>query len=364
MTVVTGRPPSISGSYLVIELSNRCNLSCVHCAVSEQGHAHHTTTGHMRIEMIESLLKDLQQNQISFDTVILFWLGEPTLHPYFTTVYRLLVRAAVRHQTFSHIELHTNAIRLREGLQQTLLNQAAVRQTIHLTVDAIHPETYQKVKGRDQLDTVMRNIDGFLSYKARLNSQWPRIVIQYIVGSNNASEVPAFISHWGNRLDEHCLPWRVMGGEVPSGTDVVLFFRQLDCPTPEEQARENAVFEETLRLNRIPLPKQPAKQIEDCQSTMRPCSGFWKSPVIYWNGQVTTCTRDNLMENVIGNIAEMPFSKLWFGSKINQWRRAVAKGDYSELTLCQSCFIPKSLNHTDIRQEDIVAMKEYTEQDP
>ena len=200
MTAEAGRPPSFPGSYLVIELSNQCNLACVHCAVSENGHAHHSQLGHMRIDLIESLLADLKHNQITFDTLILFWLGEPTLHPYFTQVYRMLVRAAVTHQTFNHIELHTNAIRLREGLRQTILNQAAVRQTIHLTVDAIHPETYRKVKGRDQLQTVMRNIDAFLGDKARLKSKWPRIVIQYIVGSNNADEVSDFIAHWGSGL--------------------------------------------------------------------------------------------------------------------------------------------------------------------
>ena len=90
---------------------------------------------------------------------------------------------------------------------------------------------------------------------------------------------------------------------------------------------------------------------------------FWflKSPVIYWDGQVTVCTRDNLMENTVGSIAEKPFSVLWFGDRLNEWRNAVAKGDYSDLTLCQSCFIPKSLNHTEITIEDIEAMSGFIE---
>ena len=360
MNAPVGRPPKLPGSYLVIELSNQCNLACVHCAVSETGHAHHVKTGHMELPLIETLLCDLQQNQISFDTLILFWLGEPTLHPYFTDVYRMVVRAAVRHKTFQQIELHTNAVRFRKGLRQTLLNQAEVRQTIHLTVDAIHPETYRNVKGRDQLEQVMHNIDSFLSEKAEAKSPWPRVVIQYIVGSNNAAEVPAFVRYWGERLNKYQLPWRMMGGQVPSGSDTVLFFRQLDCPTAELQARENAIFEQTMRESNISMPKEPSQEIEDCQSTLQACSGFWKSPVIYWDGSVTLCTRDNRLENSIGSIADTRFSALWFGAQLATWRSAVAKGDYADLPLCQSCFIPKSLNHTEITPSEIAAMHNFT----
>ena len=78
-----GMFPRIAGSYLVLELSNLCNLTCVHCAVSEQNHPHHSVTGHVDIAVVDSLIDDMVTNRLHFDALILFWLGEPLLHPKF-----------------------------------------------------------------------------------------------------------------------------------------------------------------------------------------------------------------------------------------------------------------------------------------
>ena len=67
---------------MVLELTNRCNLSCVHCAVSEKGHPHHLQTGVMSTQSIVDLFSDMKETGAHFDTLILFWLGEPLLrHP-------------------------------------------------------------------------------------------------------------------------------------------------------------------------------------------------------------------------------------------------------------------------------------------
>ena len=68
-----------------------------------------------------------------------------------------------------------------------------------------------------------------------------------------------------------------------------------------------------------------------------------------WDGAVTTCTRDShLMNRVLGSLAENPFSTLWFNESMRTRRAAVAKGDYSKLKVCQTCFIPRSLNYTNL----------------
>jgi hypothetical protein len=76
--------------------------------------------------------------------------------------------------------------------------------------------------------------------------------------------------------------------------------------------------------------------------------------VIGWDGMLTTCTRDSLGENTLGNVLETPFSALWFGEgRIAGWRRQVGRGDYGALPLCQSCFIPKSVNYSGITAAEI-----------
>ena len=106
----TGRVPSaLPGSYLVLELSNRCSLACVHCSVAEgTAHPHHQVTGRLDPELAYALFEDLAQTGTRFDTLILFWLGEPLLHPHFGPIYRAALRAAHLHGSFNKSSLATS----------------------------------------------------------------------------------------------------------------------------------------------------------------------------------------------------------------------------------------------------------------
>lgn len=346
-------PPRLPGSYLVLELTNRCSLACVHCSVSEDNHPHHQQTGYLDPLLVDALLDDLARVGARFDALILFWLGEPLIHPHFSRIWRAALRAAARHKTFSKVEVHTNATHLDARRTDAALNEADVQQVWHFSLDAIDRDTYLQVKGRDRFDKVQANIAAFLHKKAQRRARWPRPVLQYIVGSNNVHTVPAFRRHWEGVLREAGLPFRVAAGHVPHGEDAVIFFRQLDCPTPEIQARENRVFREAMAAQGLSLPPQAAKgEVVEADNKVA-CSGFWKSPVISWQGEVTACTRDNYLENTLGSIAEQPFSALWWGSEMRGRRARVSCGDYDGLSLCATCFIPRSLNHAELSADDI-----------
>ena len=266
------------GSYLVVELTNRCSLACVHCAVSEAGHGHHQRTGYLDPALFSGLVADLARVGGGFDTLILFWLGEPLLHPHFTAIYREGLRAAARHGTFGKIEVHTNATHLTEKRVAALLNAAAVPQVLHLSLDADSVATYKAVKGMDRFDRVVANIHGLLDAKAKTRAVHPRVVFQYIVGSNNVDEVGPFRARWEAALRSRGLPFRAAAGHVPPGDDTILFFRQLDCPTAAEQEAQNAVFRRAMAAQGLSLPPAAAKGEAVEARNLAPCSGFWKSP--------------------------------------------------------------------------------------
>ncbi len=346
-------PPALPGSYLVVELTNRCSLACVHCSVSEVGHAHHEVTGYLDPLIFDSLIDDLVSSGARFGALILFWLGEPLLHPHFTRIYRRAVRAADEHGTFGQVEVHSNATHLNADRVRALLNEARVPQVLHLSLDAAGKEVYHEVKGLDRFDKVQENVEHLLAEKGRTGATWPRVVLQYIVGSNNHHEVPAFRAHWEAVAGRAGLKVRSVAGHVPSGDDVVVFFRQLDCPTPELQEAENARFRAAMVEQGLDLPAQADHGRTVRARNLVSCSGFWKSPVVDWQGAVTVCTRDNLLENSIGSLRDQTFSELWWGAEMRRRRRQVAAGDYTGLSLCATCFIPRSLNHTQLSPEDI-----------
>ncbi len=306
----------------------------------------------MDVGVAENLFADLAENGIRFDTLILFWLGEPLIHPEFSRIWQSALRTAAIHGTFGKVELHTNATHLSPRIASALLNDSTVPQVMHFSLDATDRDRYLSVKGKDRYVQVVSNIEHFLAEKARLGAQWPRPVFQFIVGSNNVDQVSAFDEQWTSACTLRGLPVRSAAGHVPNGTDAVVFFRQLDCPTSEMQAAENAVFRTAMGALDLEIPEQAktGERVEDDNRTV--CAGFWKSPVISWDGSVTTCTRDSHLHNSVGSLAETPFSILWFNESMRRRRAAVSKGDYSELKLCQSCFIPRSLNYTGITVEE------------
>ena len=347
----------MEGSYLVIELSNKCNLACVHCAVSETNHPHYETHVSFDIELAYELFVDLAQAKLHFDTLILFWLGEPLLHPHFCTFYQQALRFAVRHNIFSKIELHTNAVRLDINIIDALLNSAPIPQVIHLSLDAASEDTYKDIKGRDQFIAAARHSAFLLRNKAGKGALWPRPVFQFILGSNNIHEAKPFRDHWLSVCRELNIPARVVAGHVPHGEDVIVFFRQKDCSSREEQQKENTLFYQFANEESIPLPPKAKEGVPSVN--LKPCSGFWKSPVLDWKGNLTFCTRDNALENSVGNIRTTPFSQLWLSAQVQNLRDNVAQGNYSSLSLCNNCFIPRSLNHTEISPAEIERFASY-----
>ena len=226
---------------------------------------------HIDLSVVDALINDMVANQLHFDVLILFWLGEPLLHPQFSSIYRRFVRSIHQHGIFSSIEVHTNSILLDTAKRRVFLNQLPVAQKIHCTIDAFQSTTYKSIKGRDALPTIMENVEMLLREKSQLQSQNPRVVLQYIVGSNNVAEAAAFKEYWCNIANSLQLPFFVSAGQIPNTTEDI-FFRQLDCPTEEEQYSEGKVFVEAMQQLNISFPQhEPSLGVE---TGLQPRSGF------------------------------------------------------------------------------------------
>ncbi len=62
----------------------------------------------------------------------------------------------------------------------------------------------------------------------------------------------------------------------------------------------------------------------------RPCAGLWNTPMVYVNGDVTTCCLDQHLENNLGNVTRQPFDVIWNGPKNHGWRVAQCADRYAE----------------------------------
>ncbi|HCP45096.1 MAG TPA: hypothetical protein DIU15_03590, partial [Deltaproteobacteria bacterium] len=62
----------------------------------------------------------------------------------------------------------------------------------------------------------------------------------------------------------------------------------------------------------------------------RPCAGLWNTPMVYVNGDVTTCCLDQHLENNLGNMNEQSFDVIWNGPENHGWRVAHAEDRFDE----------------------------------
>ena len=132
----------------------------------------------------------------------------------------------------------------------------------------------------------------------------------------------------------------------------MIFFRQLDAPTPEAQQEENRVYRQTIARLGLSLPR-PERSPERLATAHTPCGCLWKAPTVGWDGTVTTCTRDNRFQNALGNLHDTPFSQLWWGERMQGVRARVRAGGAPGLPACEGCYIPQSANATSISAEEM-----------
>lgn len=126
----------------LIELTDRCNLSCPTCYASSGPQA----GSHRSLEVIETMLDNLVASEGEPDVVQLSG-GEPTLHPQFFEILD-----AAKQRPIKHIMLNTNGIRIAndEDFVDRLANYRKNFE-VYLQFDSLKQRPIQELRGADLL---------------------------------------------------------------------------------------------------------------------------------------------------------------------------------------------------------------------
>ncbi len=362
---VNGVVPSFEGSYIVFELTNLCNLKCKHCIQQYDVHPHIDDGGFLNPEILYATLEDMARHDLKFHTLILFWIGEPLMHPKFAEIYRFVLEFNARAQVFRKVEVHTNGNLLRPKVRELATNDDdSIFQVWHCTIDASRPETYVGIKGKDDFALVESNVRELVKLRGEKRSRYPRIVFQFIVHESNAAEAPDFRARWQEECRANGLACGSSAFHPTFDDDNCVFFRQLDCLDAAEQEASNARYLELMKT--MGLVGEDRRGVVDRikSKILTPnthiCSGFFKSPVVNWDGRVTTCTRDNEMLNVLGDLRAETFHDVWWrNQKLAAWRQQAIDGSYRDLAICQDCIIPKSANYTNMTKPEVKTYQKW-----
>ena len=134
----------------VIEITDRCNLSCPTCyAMSSPHYGRHRT-----VEEVEKMFDLIVANEGEPDVVQISG-GEPTVHPDFFAIMDI-----AKSKPIKHLMLNTNGIRIAKDFEfAKKLSGYAPDFEIYLQFDSFKPEALQHLRGEDLKATRMKALE-------------------------------------------------------------------------------------------------------------------------------------------------------------------------------------------------------------
>ncbi len=267
---------------LMIEVTNKCNLNCIMCTRQVMKRP----IGLMKMGLYKKIINEVAGY---LELVYLHGLGEPLYHP---KIFEMIKYAKSKGL---NVGISINGTLLTKEKSKRLI--ASGLDYLIFSLDAVTAETFQKIRGGDNFDQVVKNIKEFLGQKKKAN-QSPFTVIQFVKMAQNEGETNDFKKMW-----------------YGEGAEVIRVKPVIDLLKKEKHGGE---------------PK-------------RPCFYLWRQlNLISWNGQfVTPCCIDNNGDYPLGDARQQTIKEIWNSPKMVALRKAQLTGDWKKIPLCQNCFHPQ-----------------------
>ncbi|MBU1125903.1 MAG: radical SAM protein [Candidatus Omnitrophica bacterium] len=265
-----------------IEPTNACNLHCAICPRDKSSRK----IGYIEWPLLQKIIDEsLQFGPRHF---ILYKDGEPLLHPRIVD----MVRAVKSAHSGNTVYISTNGMLLDDKMSRALI-EAGLDQ-IQISLDAIDPDTYRKVRG-GELERLEENVRTFIQNRG--SRVKPVVTLQIIKMHETQREIERFIRTW-KKFRVECIvsTFHSWGG-----------------------VKDNVSLREAASGHRYP------------------CGELWFAPAISWEGKVSICCVDWNEQEVLGDLKEQSFSRIWQGEKIRRYRQYHLTGEYQKIALCDKC---------------------------
>jgi len=271
---------------ITLELTNRCNLSCVFCPrrLMEKHQ------GFLELDLARKLIDEMAGNPPV--TLVPFFRGEPLLHPHW---YAILSYA--RERGIGPIQFTTNA---------TLMDREAVEGILDLgldfisfSMDTVDKELYERTRLRADYNKVLENILFLLDLKEKRSLEKPIVQVSAVETALHKEGMKDFVSFWKPKVDVV----RVYVEHSKDGHP-----GSIDEKLPTFERRE-------------------------------PCFKVFTDLVIYWDGEAGICNHDWIPaeRTPIGNVREESIAEIWTSSRYSEIRSSHLDGDLANETPCDFC---------------------------
>lgn len=182
-------------SQIIADITEVCNLACIHCPHDDFKKSEHYAGRHLDPELNSKMVDEVRRHGRGITQYIRYTSnGEPLLHP---KGYDLIEEAVRLSGTF--VTLTTNGTIMNEVRTQRLL-EAGVH-LIDISIDAFRPETYAQIRVNGDLAVTRENVLRLIRWVQESKAA-TKVVVSYVEQPLNHDETTAFEQFWkGNGAD-------------------------------------------------------------------------------------------------------------------------------------------------------------------
>lgn len=298
---------------LYLETTNRCDSECQTC---------------IRTFLTQEPAKDLTLFELKgivdqfpvLDRVILHGIGEPLLNP---EIFEMVAYLKARGAT---VLFNSDAISLTPKRARQLIESRL--DEFRVSMDGATRETYGKIRGVDQFDRVIRNVEKLLDLQKKLVRQTPGVSLWFTAMKVNLDELPAFVRLAGKMGVPEVHVQRL----VYYGHGMAVAEQSLHRALQEREAQLIEEAEELAKTFAITFKASglttPLESLKGTQLGKRPWSGCqrpWTLSYVTANGNVLPCciapfSAKNYRGSLLGNAFTEDFANIWNGERYQKFR--------------------------------------------
>jgi len=292
--IIWGYPRHIS-----LEVTSFCNLQCPLCKLGKK--QMERDSGMMDFDKYCRLIDEISPfvENISFP-----WYGEPFTRKDLGRFVRYASEKGMA------IDIQTNGTFLHR-CEIDYLVECNIHNLI-VAIDGLEQKTYEIYRVGGNLSEIVEGVKRVISLRQESKRRFPeKIQMHYIVMHHNEHE-----------LDQV----EAFGKEIG--------FDRVKIKSPHVDRTETG---------RKFLPSNPKfcryeddMSLKSKRNEISGCSDLWRSSVITWDGTMGLCCFDSECEYSPGNVFEDTFSSVWFGKRMQEYRRLVLV-EKNNIPLCKNC---------------------------
>ena len=176
-------------SQIIIDVTEVCNLACIHCPHPDFKKSEYYDTRYLDPILNKKIVDEVRDYGQGKTQYIRYSSdGEPLIHP---KAYDMLEYAVVNSGVF--VTLTTNGTIMNEKRIRKLLDSGV--HMIDISIDAYSSDVYEKIRKNGNLEVTRQNVLNLIKWVKQANLK-TKIVVSYIEQPQNLHETELFKKYW------------------------------------------------------------------------------------------------------------------------------------------------------------------------